>query len=377
MTSYEVQQAPSHVMPKLFLSAVALLTVAMMAAGMPWFGRITVTVDGELQQMALGTSAGYIIDSEITHTADGDLLDVTGDVLEEGEGEPLVLTRGGEILLAEDRIRDGDEIESRRGDDVTEATVTSTTVIPAPVLYEGEGPFEEVKVEGVPGTLERIVGEVSGSVVSSEVVELPVAMVVERRGALPGEKAVALTFDDGPWPLYTRQILEILDRENVKATFFMLGKQVRKKRDIAAMVANQGHLIGNHSLSHVYLSEAVSPEVVRSEIENCQAEIKLATGVTPTWYRPAGGVTSLAVWEQTRVSKLKLIKWTVDPSDYRCTSPVVLANRVIDSTRPGSVILLHDGGGNRTCTVKALTTIIRELKSRGYTFVTLDEMAPG
>jgi len=85
----------------------------------------------------------------------------------------------------------------------------------------------------------------------------------------------------------------------------------------------------------------------------------------------------LAVWEQTRVSKLKLIKWTVDPSDYRCTSPVVLANRVIDSTRPGSVILLHDGGGNRTCTVKALTTIIRELKSRGYTFVTLDEMAPG
>ena len=376
MSSYTVDKAPDHSPSPLYLSVAAMVAAALMAAGLPWFGSIEVTVDGSRERLLMGATAADVIASDLVDVDPGDLLSVDGEVLDAGAGEPIVLLRDGASLDPSDRVRSGDTLSSSGGDDLVEGTITTRTALPSPVVHEGSGPFEEILSPGAVGVVELEVGEVSRSVVASEVIEPAVPMVVLRRGAAPGEKAVALTFDDGPWPLYTQQIVEILDREGVKATFFMLGKQVRKYRALAAMVADSGHLVGNHSLSHVYMS-AATPELARSEIENCQAEIERATGITPTWYRPAGGVTSRAVWQQTRASKVKLITWTVDPEDYRCSSPTVLANRVIDSVRPGSVILLHDGGGNRTCTVKALTTIIRELKSRGYTFVTLDEMEPG
>ncbi len=382
MDSGEVENISEHTSPKVYLSVIGLLAVlfmvaaAVMAAAMPSVGRIWVFVGEQEQYLPLGTTVGDLLDSGMLSADPGDLLSVDGEVLVEGGGEPVVVERHGVALSPATRLHDGDHIEVTDGDDVTESIVTSLAPMPPPVEYEGSGPFEEVKSEGRPGVMELHVGEVSGSVVDSRVVEPPEPMVVLRRNARPGDKIIALTFDDGPWPLQTQQVVEILARENVKATFFMLGKQVRRHRDIAAMVAEEGHLIGNHSLSHVYLNSRVSTAVVRSEIENCQAEIERATGERPRWYRPPGGVVSPAVWAQTRASKLKLIKWNVDPKDYKCSSPTVLARRVIDSAKPGAIVVLHDGGGDRTCTVKALTTIIRELKARGYTFVTLDEMYP-
>lgn len=357
------------------MSLAGLAIVGMMALSMPAFTTVRITVDGEHHTLPVGATAADVLDAGYASAKPGDLLDGLGGVLQEGEGEPVTLTRVGRPLPLEARVLDGDIIESIPGDDVVESLVVTETPIPITIEYEGKGPYIELVNPGAVGVVQSVVGAISGAEVSSRTIEPMVPMVLRRQGPTSGDRVVALTFDDGPWPLYTQQILEILEREGVKGNFFMLGKQVRKNRELAARVAAEGHLVGNHSLSHVYMS-AASPETARSEIENCQAEIEKSTGVRPTWYRPAGGIVSPAVWSQTRISKVKLITWSVDPQDYKCTSPVVLADRVISATKPGSVILLHDGGGNRTCTVKALTTIIRELKARGYTFVTLDEMYP-
>jgi len=375
MSSYQVQRTPGPGISRLYLSVAAVVTTALMATGMPYFGTVSVSVDGREHTLPRGTRAHDLFEKGLVRTEEGDLIDVNGDVLERGGGEPVRLLENGQEVQPDAPVGDGDVYVSTGGSDVSEATVTSSSVIPIPVTYEGSGPFEQLSSPGSPGLIESVIGARSGIVVSTSAVREAEPMVITRLKPEGGERVIALTFDDGPWPTYTEQILGILDREDVKATFFMLGKQVRRNRDLAAKVAAAGHEIGNHSLSHVYMSGA-SAQVALSEIENCQAEIERTTGVTPTWFRPPGGYTSPAVWHQTRESKVKLITWTVDPQDYRCSSPVVLASRVIDSVEPGSVILLHDGGGNRECTVKALTTIIRELKDRGYTFVTLDEMQP-
>jgi len=376
MSSYEVQRAPGPAVSRLYLSLAAVMTTALMATGMPYFGTVSVTIDGQAHRVPQGSDVRQLIEEGLFDGRPGDLLDVRGGVLESGGGGPVAFVADGAEAELSERVRDGDVLESTDGEDRQEATVTSATVVPIPVTYEGKGPFEQLTSPGSPGLVESVLGAQSQIVVSTRVVREVEPMVITRTGATHGDRVVALTFDDGPWPTYTEQILGILKREDVKATFFMLGKQVRRNRDLAVRVAELSHEIGNHSLSHVYM-RAASPQVALSEIENCQAEIERTTGITPTWFRPPGGVTSPAVWHQTRASKVKLITWTVDPQDYRCSSPVVLANRVIESVTPGSVILLHDGGGDRECTVKALTTIIRELKDRGYTFVTLDEMQPG
>lgn len=377
MSTYRVSPHTDHNLSpsRLYVSVAGLALVAVMGVSMPAFTTVRVTVDGQRHTLPVGSTAVEVLERGYAAAEPGDLLDGRGGVLEEDAGEPIALTRAGRPLPTDARVIDGDVIKSVAGDDVVESLIVTETPIPITIEYEGNGPLIQLVNPGAVGVVQSVVGAVSGAEISSKTVEPMVPMRLRRQAPPIGDRVVALTFDDGPWPLYTQQVLEILEREKVKATFFMLGKQVRKDRAMAARIAGAGHLIGNHSLSHVYMYSA-SPGTARSEIDNCQAEIQKATGITPTWYRPAGGAVSPAVWNQTRVSKVKLITWSVDPQDYRCDSPVVLANRVISSTKPGSVVLLHDGGGNRSTTVKALTTIIRTLKSQGYTFVTLDELYP-
>ncbi len=348
-----------------------------MAIGLPIFGQIDVNVNGNETQLTLGMTVEDAIDQGLMDAGAGNVLNVAGGVVVYGGGEPGTIMLNGLPVHSSTRLKSGDELIGVAGRDVTESVLTTQAVIPIPVKSVGEGPLVALESPGSAGVQEVRCGAISGLELEHVILVEAEPMVLRNYEptASPAGNLVALTFDDGPWPLHTQQVLEILEREDVKATFFMLGKQVRRNRAMAVRVAEEGHLVGNHSLSHVYLSNA-SPEVVRSEIENAQDEIEKTIGVRPTWYRPAGGVVSPPVWAQTRASKVRLVKWTVDPQDYRAKSPVMLARNVIDATRPGSIVLLHDGGGDRTVTVKALTTIIRELKSRGYTFVTLDEMFP-
>lgn len=375
MTSYRVPQAPSHGSPALYLLAGALVCAALLSIGMRGLSTLPVSVRGEERLVALGSSVQDALDQGLVTPRAGDIVDATGTVLAAGRGEAGCVLVNGEIALPDRLLRSGDILAERVGADVTESILTTRQPIPIPVRYEGEGPLVAMASPGAVGVEQKVIGEVSQVVVESHVITQAVPMVLRRYAPELGEKVVALTFDDGPWPESTAQILEILEREGVVGNFFMLGTQVRRNPKLARRVAEGGHLIGNHSQTHIYM-RAASASTARSEIERAQDQIERTVGQRPGWYRPAGGILSPAVRTQASKSGVRIILWSVDPQDYRCDDAVVLARRVIGATKPGSVILLHDGGGDRTVTINALTTIIRKLKARGYTFATLDQMYP-
>ena len=185
----------------------------------------------------------------------------------------------------------------------------------------------------------------------------------------PGEKLFALTFDDGPWPKSTGQILQILDEYNAKGTFYMVGQMVRSHPKIARQVRDAGHAVGNHSWSH-----PSRPRDAVAEVKKTDAEIKKVLGVLPSTFRPPYGILKNGLARQATREYMPVILWSSDSSDWRRPSAARIADNVLRRARPGGIALMHDGGGPRSHTVAALPIIIRELQSRGYRLVTVPEL---
>lgn len=201
---------------------------------------------------------------------------------------------------------------------------------------------------------------------------IAISTVVAKHEQAPG-KLVALTFDDGPWPGQTDAILRVLEAESVRATFFMVGNQVRRHPEIARRVVEAGHAIGNHTQSHARL-DRVNPETIRREITDAQTAIQEVTGVRPRWFRPPGGRMTPKVAVEAARFEMQVVMWTLDSRDWERPPVSRLIEEVLAGAHPDAIVLLHDGGGDRTATIEALGPIIRELKKRGYVFVTLDEL---
>lgn len=187
------------------------------------------------------------------------------------------------------------------------------------------------------------------------------------------KKVVALTFDDGPWPTYTTAVLRALKQRNVLGTFFMCGYTVKARPEVGRKVVRLGHEVGNHSFHHPVLTR-LSNQSINRQILSTQKLVRWKLGVTPKWFRPPYGATNYEVRRLARKNNLNHILWTVDSSDWRLRSGSSIAGRVLRRARPDSVVLLHDGGGNRQATVNALPSIVHTLKVRGYDFVTLSEL---
>lgn len=191
----------------------------------------------------------------------------------------------------------------------------------------------------------------------------------------PERLEIALTFDDGPDPVYTEQILDILAREQVRAAFFVVGDQVRRYPWIVARIRDEGHLVGNHTDTHQNLL-LCTPSSSRREIDLGRQAIEEVLGEDPHWFRPPWGMRTPITMRQARQSGHQVALWTFDPRDWQQPAPDLLTRRVLENLVPGMVLLLHDANGDRTSTVVALPEIIRESRKRGYRFVRLDEMAP-
>jgi len=191
---------------------------------------------------------------------------------------------------------------------------------------------------------------------------------------ISGEKVVALTFDDGPWPQTTPQVLEILKKNNIKATFFLVGQTLQNYPQIARQVVDEGHVIGNHTWHHRY--NRVSEQEAAKEIEDTAALLYKTTGIKTAYFRPPGGGLRNGLAAYAQKHKYAVMMWSVDSNDShrRRPSASTLVNNVIKATKPGGVVLLHDGGGNHSETVKALPEIIERFKQQGYKFVTLPEL---
>ena len=184
---------------------------------------------------------------------------------------------------------------------------------------------------------------------------------------------IALTFDDGPNPSYTHQILALLQQYDVKATFFVIGSEATAYPSLVQQEYQQGHVVGNHTWTHPNLT-TLSPAAVRNELQSTSSEIEADTGALPTVFRPPGGNFNSTVQSIAASLGLSTILWNVDPRDWSRPGTSVIIQRVLDAVHNGSIILMHDGGGDRSQTVAALPTIPTTLEQRGFQFVTIPRM---
>jgi len=189
------------------------------------------------------------------------------------------------------------------------------------------------------------------------------------------EKVVALTLDDGPHPVFTPEVLQELDREHVKATFFMIGTQMEKYPEVVREVAARGHVIGNHTYTHPYDLGQESPAGIRAEIAKSERLTERLTGQRPRLFRPPRGRKEAVVLAIARKAGYRTVLWTVCADNEHAQTPAAMAQRVVDRLRPGSIILAHDGTiPARARDVEAVVLIIRGAKAKGYRLVTLPEL---
>jgi peptidoglycan-N-acetylglucosamine deacetylase len=198
------------------------------------------------------------------------------------------------------------------------------------------------------------------------------SQVIEGVTVNPKQKVVALTFDDGPYLQWTEQILDILKKEKIKATFFVIGNNLKAYPQIAKKVVAEGHAIGNHTWHHWY--HKMSPEVAAKEIENTTKLIYDVTGVKTSLFRPPGGFLNNGVANYAKQKKYLVAMWAADSKDYSRPGVDKMVNNVMKEVRNGGMILMHDGGGDRSQTVKAVPILISKLKKQGYKFVTVGEL---
>ena len=183
-------------------------------------------------------------------------------------------------------------------------------------------------------------------------------------------RVYALTFDDGPDPTWTPQVLKILRQKRVKATFFMVGQMLRAYPKHAKQVRAEKHAIGNHSWSHNGSPKSPVDEVARTDIL-----LKRVCGSTAPLFRPPYGLMKNGMVAEARKRGEDIIIWSAVGADWDAhASADSIRRKIVTRATPGGIALLHDGGGNRRATVAALPRIIDELKKRGYRFVTVPEL---
>jgi peptidoglycan-N-acetylglucosamine deacetylase len=193
------------------------------------------------------------------------------------------------------------------------------------------------------------------------------------------ERVVALTFDDGPCHPYTVQLLDVLEREGVRATFFQVGNNVRREPNLAAEVASR-HVVGNHTFTHPHLTWS-RPHTVREELERGQEAIREATGTLPTLFRVPHGWYGPQVVSTAEELGLRCVGWSVMAWDWNRPPQATIRRRILHGVRPGGITLLHDGQdtdafptADRSHTIAAVPHIIEHLKEGGYRFLTLPEL---
>ena len=185
-----------------------------------------------------------------------------------------------------------------------------------------------------------------------------------------GSAAVALTFDDGPFP-YTSQVLDLLARYHIKATFCVIGRQVAANAELIKRIVAEGHTLCDHTWSHDLNLRNRSADQIRAEMQKTIDAIHaVVPGVPVKYFREPGGMWSAQTVSIAASLGMASIHWAVDPSDWTRPPIQVIINRVLSHTGPGSIVLMHDGGGDRSNTVVALRTILPNLVSR-FTLIAL------
>lgn len=185
------------------------------------------------------------------------------------------------------------------------------------------------------------------------------------------EKKIALTFDDGPAGDFTPEVLEVLKKYNVKAAFFCIGNRIHSNQEIIHSMAEEGHIIGNHSYSHHYLFDFFTKEKMLRDLSKMDEALKNAQGKKPLFFRPPYGVTTPAMKSVMKLGNYTAIGWNIRSLDTVIKNEEKLFKRVSSSLKPGAIILFHD---TSKTTINILPRFIEYSISKGYTFERLDTL---
>jgi peptidoglycan/xylan/chitin deacetylase (PgdA/CDA1 family) len=319
---------------------------------------VPVQLNDERVLVAIRTTFGKMIRNHHLHAKDGRLLDVNGAVLKP-HAQPGEITLNGETADRSTLLRTGDRIEVVDGEDKTERTVTERRKLPGRQPGNPQFTLRTGQVLQI-----STVGKISGETVSIRYVP---------KGTFKAPPAVALTFDDGPWPGSTPRILSILQRMHVKATFFVIGNLVEQHPNMVRRIERAGMAVENHSWDHPNTPPFNKLPPKRLDREMSMTNDALAkVGIRPELFRPPGGNYDDKLVAIARDNDLRVVNWDVDPRDWAPdASAKEVTKAVLRDIRPGSIVDLHDGGGDQSVTVKALPDIIKGIRKLGLDLVTL------
>jgi peptidoglycan/xylan/chitin deacetylase (PgdA/CDA1 family) len=347
-------------------SHAALVLVVLVAAGWRAEGvadqppPLDLRVDGAARQAVAGSTLADAIRDLRLRPRPGDLVDVAGVTIASHRYPGHVAVNGARAP-GDAPLRSGDHLRLVPGPDRTEPVTVARVPVP------GGAPADpEYTLGRVPGDEVTVRGKISGKVASS---------AFRPTGPPRVPNAVALTFDDGPWPSQTTQVLAILRRFRARATFFTVGNLAEHFPGIVKAEAGQrGVRVEDHSWSHPLTPPfgEQRPGVVRAQIGRARSTL-ISEGVTPTLFRPPGGGWSDQVVAIASSLGCRVVLWSVDPRDWAPGRTAKgIARSVLTHIEPGSIVIMHDGGGNRTATIRALPRIIRGIRRKGLRIVTVE-----
>jgi len=319
---------------------------------------IGVRVEGKLRYLPADTTLADVVSAFHLRARAGSLLDVQGDVLTANLFPGAILVNGrpesGYPLLPDDAV-----ITVQDGRDRREPVIRQVVRMPG-----GAPGNPQFTLATAPGEQVVTLGKLSGKVLST---------LFRPTGRFSSPREVALTFDDGPGP-YTGRVLAVLKRFKVKATFFVIGFMAAANPEMVRAEVLSGMAVGNHSWDHpntIRFDRLEAPRIL-DEIDRT-SQLLHSIGITTSLFRPPGGSYSRRVINDAREFDSRVVLWNVDPRDWqggRTASQIV--QNVLANVRPGSIIELHDGGGDRSATIAALPRIIRGIRARGLKLVALE-----
>jgi peptidoglycan/xylan/chitin deacetylase (PgdA/CDA1 family) len=331
---------------------VVAAALSLLLAGCGHRSQLSVTIAGRVEQVREGTTLAEAAAIFRLRPRAGNLLDVQGRLLRVA-AFPGWLLLDGRRASGATRLRDRDRVELAHGRDRTERLTRET--VPVRDGLPSDPQFSLARMSGV-----EIVtrGALSHELVAAQFRPDGKAKKVER--------AVALTFDDGPSPTDTLRILAVLRRLHVQATFFVIGYLVERYPRIVARERQTGMAIGNHTYNHAEVPPFMQlPRRLLADEIALGADSLARLAIRPKLLRPPGGSVSPAVVQAAEAQGERVVLWSVDPTDWQPgVTAKQIATRVLSAVRPGSIVILHDGGGDRSATIAALPAIVNGIRRK-------------
>lgn len=361
---------------------IATVVFSIMALGGLWFWlhrAVLITVNGEATRIAINTTIDAARNELGVSVTPGNLVAVDGSILETGTGEPYSLMVNGEKKSLDEakswHLQGGEELEFETGADrMEEYSVELNEIAPKLEIDGNGGSISYVAQWGRPRQQEKRTGTISGLVADGDVVDEGQNCIVKTITPTPeaDKQLVALTFDDGP-SAYTQRYLEILNSYDAHATFFTLATEVKEMPEIARAITTGGSELMSHTNQHLDLT-TLEPSSLVHEITTAAAIIDEATGVKTSSIRPPYGEFNAQSWLASQGNVSLTVLWTQDSEDWRRQGVGTIVDKALSGVRSGSIILMHDGGGNRDMDLEALPQIIESLQADGYSLVTISEL---